>query len=342
MDWDETLVKGTPPQLGREFTIVGKPLNRREGIEKVTGHAKYSGDIKLPDMLYAKILRCPHPRARIVKLDTRKAEGLPSVKAVLTKENTKGWRTFWYNVPQIAFPECITYEGQEVAAVAAEDITIAQRALELIDVEYEVLTPMLDAEETLNSPLLPCIVDEEYPGRENFDRKKYAIKRGDIQKGFSEADVVIDDMYTMQPQYHGTIQTRACVAMWDGHDLTVWDATQGVWNSKEVLAKSLDLDPEKVRVIVKYIGGGFGSKAWCQRISFYAAKLSMVTGRPVRLEQNRGEEFLNHPHRWDCKISFKIGAKKDGTLTAIYQRAIVNIGAAALAENYFILAGFGD
>ena len=157
MEKRKLLVKGTPPPpLGREFTVVGKSLNRRDGVEKVTGRAEYAGDIRLPNMLYGKILRSPHPRARILKIDTRKAERLAGVRAVLSKENTKGWRTYWYEIPQIAFPECITYEGQEVAAVAAEDMATAQRALELIDVEYEVLPPMLDAEEALKSPPLPA------------------------------------------------------------------------------------------------------------------------------------------------------------------------------------------
>lgn len=330
------LVMGTvPPALDREFTVVGKPLNRRDGAEKVTGRAQYSGDIKLPNMLYAKILRCPYPRAKVIKLDTSKAEALPGVKAVLTRKTTEAWYTYWYRVPQIAFPECITYEGQEVAAIAAEDIAIAQRALELVDVEYEVLNPMIDAEDTLKNPPPLRVADEEYPGSDLFDRKEYVIKRGDTKKGFEEADLIIEDTYTTQVQYHGTIQTRACVASWDDPNLTVWDSTQGVWNSKEWIAKSLGLDPENVRVIVKYLGGGFGSKAYAQRISFYAAKLSMVTGRPVRLERTRGEEFLNHPHRWNCKIYLKMGAKKDGTLTAIEQRAIVNIGAAATGYNYY-------
>ena len=332
------LVQGEPPPpLDREFTIVGKPFNRRDGIEKVTGRAKYSGDMKFPNMLYGKILRCPHPRARILKIDTSRAEALPGVKAVLSKENTKGFRTYWYKVPQLAFPECITYEGQEVAAVAAEDIATAQRALELIDVSYEVLTPMLDAEETLKSPPPPRVADEEYPGSEIFDRKPYVIKRGDIDKGFGEADVIVEDTYTTQVSHHGTIQTRACVADWDGEHLTVWDAIQGVWNSKETLGQSLGIDPEKVRVIVKYLGGGFGSKAWSQRITHYAAKLSMMTGRPVKMERTRGEEFLAHSRRWDCKMTLKMGVKKDGTLTAIYQKALANIGAAALEENYYCI-----
>lgn len=230
------LVRGTPPSpLDRELTVVGKPLNRRDAAEKVTGQAKYSGDIKLPGMLYGKILYCPHSRARIVKLDTSKAEMLPGVKAVLTKENTKGWRTSWYKVPEIAFPEVITHEGGEVAAVAAEDITIAQKALDLIDVEYEVLTPMQEVEETLKSPPPPLVADEEYPGREVFDRKPFVIKRGDVEKGFKEADVIVEDTYTTQVSHHGTIQTRACVASWDGENLTVWDAIQGVWYSKLAL-----------------------------------------------------------------------------------------------------------
>ncbi len=333
------LVKGTvPPPLDRDLTVVGKSLDRRGAKEKVTGQAKYAGDIKLPGMLYGKTLHCPHPRARIVKIDASKAEALPGVRAVLTKENTpKGWRTTWYRVPQLAFPECITYEGMEVAAVAADDSTIARKALELIDVEYEVLKPMLDAEEVLKNPPPPLVADEEYPGREMFDRKPYIIKRGDVEKGFAEADVIVEETYTTQVSHHGTIQTRACIADWDGHNLTVWDAVQGVWNAKLALADSLGLPPDNVRVIVKYLGGGFGSKAWSQRITYFAAKLSMVTGRPVRMERTRGEEFVNHSRRYDIKMYLKMGAKKDGTLTAIQQRAVVNAGAAADKDNYYIM-----
>ncbi len=333
------LVKGTvPPPLDRDLTVVGKSLDRRGAVEKVTGQARYAGDIKLPGMLYGKTLHCPHPRARIVKIDASKAEALPGVRAVLTKENTpKGWRTTWYRVPQLAFPECITYEGMEVAAVAADDIIIAQKALELIDVEYEVLKPMFDAEQTLAAPLPQLVADEEYPGREMFDRKPYIIKRGDIERGFAEADVVVEETYTTQVSHHGTIQTRACIADWDGHNLTVWDAVQGVWNAKLALADSLGLSPDNVRVIVKYLGGGFGSKAWSQRITYFAAKLSMVTGRPVRMERTRGEEFVNHSRRYDIKMYLKMGAKKDGTLTAIQQKAVVNAGAAADKDNYYIM-----
>jgi CO/xanthine dehydrogenase Mo-binding subunit len=336
MNESKLLVKGTvPPSLDRGLTVIGKPLNRSDAAEKVTGQAKYSGDIKLPGMIYGKTLHCPYPRARIMRIDTSKAEALPGVMAVLTKENVKGWRTSWYEVLELAFPECITHEGTEVAAVAAVDITTARKAVELIDVEYEVLTPMMDAEETLKNPPPPLIADEEYPGREMFDRKPFVIQRGDMEKGFDEADVIIEETYTTQVSHHGTIQTRACIASWDGHDLTVWDAIQGVWYSKLALAKSLGLKPENVRIIVKYLGGGFGSKAWSHRITYYAAKLSMITGRPIKMERTREEEFVNHSRRYDNRMYLKMGAKKDGTLTAILQRAIANIGAAASEENYY-------
>lgn len=330
------LVKGAvPPPLDRELTVVGKPLNRADAFEKVTGQARYSGDMKLPGMLYGKTLHCPHPRARIVRIDTSKAEALPGVMAVLSKESTKGWRTSWYEVLELAFPELITHEGVEVAAVAAVDVPTAQKAIELIDVEYEVLTPMLDAAETLRNPPPPLIADEEYPGREMFDRKPFVIQRGDLEKGFEEADVIVEETYTTQVSHHGTIQTRACIASWDGENLTVWDAIQGVWYSKLALARSLGLKPENVRVMVKYLGGGFGSKAWSQRITYYAAKLSMMTGRPVKMERTRSEEFINHSRRYDTRMYLKMGAKKDGTLTAILQKAVVDIGAAATEENYY-------
>jgi CO/xanthine dehydrogenase Mo-binding subunit len=335
MNDKKLLVKGTvPPALERELSVVGKPINRLDGPEKVTGRARYSGDLKIPGQLYGKILHCPHPRARIIRLDTSRAEALPGVKSILTKSNTADWRTYWYEVSEPAFAEVLTHEGQEVAAVAAEDVHTAQRAIELIEVEYEVLSPMIDPEEALSSPPPPLVGDEEYPGRELFDRKPFVLQRGDTTKGFEEADVIIEDTYLTPTQYHATIQTRACIASWDGHRLTVWDAAQGVWNSKLTFAKSLDLDPDKVRVIIEYLGGGFGSKGWSQRISYYAAKLSIVTGKLLRMEQTRSEEFLLHPHRYECKIHLKIGARKDGKLTAIYERALLNVGTAAGRANY--------
>ncbi|MGM0431624.1 MAG: xanthine dehydrogenase family protein molybdopterin-binding subunit [Spirochaetota bacterium] len=328
------LVEGLKPQdPKRELSIVGQECDRLDAREKVTGEALYAGDIKLEGMLYGRILHCPHARARILHIDASLAETLPGVRAIITKDNVQDWKTYWYEVPEPALAEVITHEGQEVAAVAAEDQLTAQKALGLIKVEYEVLSPMLDAEAELNKETTSPLEDELYPGRPLIDKKPCRIQRGDIESGFTEADYIIEDTYRTPTQYHATLETRASVASWEHGVLTVWDSNQGVWNSKLALAKSFNLEPECVRVIVNYLGGGFGSKAWTQRNSFFAAKLSMCTGRPVRMERTRSEEFLCHPHRYDCLIQLKMGVKKDGRLTAIYEKAVLNIGA-AIKNNY--------
>ena len=144
------LVQGIPPEpLDRPFTVIGHSISRIDGVEKVSGTAEYAGDIQLPNMLCAKILRCPHAHARILKIDTSKAEALPGVKAVISRNNFPDWLTYWYLIPQFAFPEIVSYVGQEVAAVAAVDIDTAERALELIEVDYQELPAVFDPEEAL-------------------------------------------------------------------------------------------------------------------------------------------------------------------------------------------------
>ena len=337
----ELLVKGwIPPPLGRDFTVVGKPLNRIDGPEKVTGRAKYAGDVRLPGMLYAKILRSPHAHARIKSIDTSEAEKVPGVRAVLSSANCAGWFTYWYSVPQPAFPETVSYVGQEIAAVAADSIDAARNALALIKVEYEELPAVFDVEEAFKRGSAQVTVTdvpnpadpETYGARKPpvgniFEGKPVVTSRGDIQKGFAEADVIIERKYSTPFQHHGTIQTRTCVTYWDGERLTVHDSLQGVHLFRKDLAWSLGLPPEKVRVKIKYQGGGFGSKASAQRYVHYAAKLSMITRRPVRLELTRTEEFLSHPRRPACVVYLKTGVKRDGTITAMYGRGLVNIGA---------------
>jgi len=349
---EKLLVKGTPPpRLDREFTVVGKPLHRRESYEKVTGNAKYAGDIKLPGMLHAKILRSPHAHARILRIDAGKAEAMPGVKAILTKDNNPEWFTYWYMIKQKAFPEIVTYQGEEVAAVAAEDIETAQRALELIDVEYEVLPFVIDPKEAMkdDAPLMDTVdgdgIGALFPPHGTREKNIYGgapkvLKRGDVEKGFREADLVIEGEYSVPPQHHGTIQTRTCVAQWDGQKLTVWESCQGVWQPKEQLARSLGLHPDQVRVIVRFQGGGFGSKAGAQRFSHYASKLSMVTGRPVRLELTRAEEFVSHPRRHVGTFYIKTGVKMDGTLTAMSGTAIINLGSGGWWVGIAILEPF--
>ncbi|MCS7137865.1 MAG: xanthine dehydrogenase family protein molybdopterin-binding subunit [Candidatus Caldarchaeum sp.] len=333
------LVKGwVPPKLDRPFTVVGRRINRRDAVEKVCGKALYANDIHFPGTLYAKILRSPHPHARIKKVDTSRAESVPGVKAVISRNNFKDWYTYWYKIPQPGFPEIVLYVGHEVAAVAAETPEAANEAVGLIEVEYERLPAVFDVEEALSecSPVVsysdvvvpegPFYATDKPPVRNVWGGGPAVLSRGDVEKGFEEADVVLERVYTTPFQHHGTLQTRTCVALWEGGRLTLYDSCQGIWQAKEDLALSFRLKPEQVRVIVKYMGGGFGSKSGAQRYAHYAAALSMLTGRPVRLELTRAEEFLSHPRRPAAKFYLKSGVKKNGRITAVWGRVLINAG----------------
>jgi CO/xanthine dehydrogenase Mo-binding subunit len=326
------LVHGdVPPPLGRDLAVIGRSINRRDALEKVTGQAVYSSDMTLPGMLHAKILRCPHAHARIRRIDTSRAATLPGVHAVLSLENTRGWHTYWYMIAQPAFPEEIAYAGQEVALVAAETVDIALHALGLIEVEYEVLPAALTPREAMkpDAPRVP-VLDVERPREGNVQQPIYLRARGDVDRGLAEADVVSESHFTLPTQYHVDIQTRCCIADWDGLRLTVYEASQGVWNVKRELAKSLGLEEDRVRVVVQNMGGGFGSKAGAQRVVHYAARLAMLAGRPVRLELTRPEEFLSHPRRYAGEVTMRLGARRDGTLTAIDAEIVLDIGSGSL------------
>jgi len=326
------LVHGeVPPPLGRELSVIGRSIDRRDALDKVTGAAIYSSDMTLPGMLHAKILRSPHAHARIVRIDTSRAAALPGVHAVLSLENTRGWHTYWYMIPQPAFPEEIAYAGQEVALVAAETVDIAVRALGLIEVEYEVRPAALTPREAMkpDAPRVP-VLDVERPREGNVQQPVYLRARGDVERGLAEADVVSESRFSLPTQYHVDIQTRCCIADWDGDRLTVYEASQGVWNVKRELAKSLGLEEDRVRVVVQNMGGGFGSKAGAQRVVHYAARLAMLAGRPVRLELTRPEEFLSHPRRYAGEVTMRLGARRDGTLTAIDAEIVLDIGSGSL------------
>ena len=326
------LVHGeVPPPLGRELSVIGRSIDRRDALDKVTGAAIYSSDMTLPGMLHAKILRSPHAHARIVRIDTRRAAALPGVHAVLSLENTRGWHTYWYMIAQPAFPEEIAYAGQEVALVAAETVDIAVRALGLIEVEYEVRPAALTPREAMkpDAPRVP-VLDVERPREGNVQQPVYLRARGDVERGLAEADVVSESRFSLPTQYHVDIQTRCCIADWDGGRLTVYEASQGVWNVKRELAKSLGLEEDRVRVVVQNMGGGFGSKAGAQRVVHYAARLAMLAGRPVRLELTRPEEFLSHPRRYAGEVTMRLGARRDGTLTAIDAEIVLDIGSGSL------------
>lgn len=303
-----------------KFKFVGKGAQRIDGAERVTGKALYTYDVQLPGMLYGKTLRSPHPHAQIKKLDTRRAAKLPGVRAVLSHKNIpkisfRGGQTF-------IFDEIVRYVGDEVACVIADDEEICQDALELIEVEYKLLPFVLDSEEALK-PDAPKV----QPNGNLLNGQPDVYERGDLQKGFAQADVIVEGRFKTQCALHNCMETHGSVALWEGDSLTIWDSTQHIFGVRAAAAQLLGLPLHKVRVIKKYMGGGFGSKNGLGKYTILAALGAKATGRPVKVMLDRHEENLAAGNRPSTIQHLKIGAKRDGILTALTLKAIVGAGA---------------
>ncbi len=303
-----------------ELKVIGKPASRIDGAAKVSGEAVYTSDVILPNMAYAKILRSPHPNARIKSIDISKAEELDGVLYVLTHKNSPEIK--WYYNTSFLFDPNVRYQGDEVVCVTAETEKIAEDALRLIEVEYETLPFVTDAVKALKDDS-PKVHDWGNLPRNNPD--KYS--RGDIQKGLQEADVIIEDTFTTQVVVHNTTEPHCSAAKWEGSKLTVWDSTQAIFNVRDSIAASLQMPASRVRVIKKYMGGGFGSKLEAGKYSVIAALISRKIKRPVKIVLDRREENLAAGNRPNSIQTLKAGVKKDGTLTALYHHSIGSIGA---------------
>jgi CO/xanthine dehydrogenase Mo-binding subunit len=308
-----------------ETRLVGKPLPRVDGYERVSGAAQYTADIILPDMLYAAILRCPYSHAMVKSVDTTAAAKMPGVAAVLTGKSPEA-DIPWYGgrTPQSKlFDSHCRYEGDEVAAVAARTPHHAADALKAIKVEYEKLPFVLD-----DSALKPGAPKLYESGNSTGDPR--VTKRGDIAKGFAEADVVLQENFFTSVQIHVPMEAHGSVAKWDGDRLTVWDSTQGVYDGVLFsLARTLNLPLNKVRVICRYMGGGFGSKLELGKFTVIAALFARKTGKPVKITLSREETMLCVGNRPEAKMTLKAGMKKDGTLTALQLTSVSTPGAYA-------------
>ena len=315
-------------QSEKEFSVVGKRTPRIDAYERVSGQAQYTGDIQLPGMLYARVLRSPHPHAKIVSIDTSKAERLPGVKAVVHHGNAQiPWSSGGHTHRRFIFNNPVRYVGDAVAAVAATDRHIAEEALGLIEIKYEKLPHVLDANEALK-PDAPKITPEG-----NLSVGKGAFSApieeswGDLEKGFKEADRVFEDTYITKHVNNAQLERRVSVAKWDAGKLTVFASTQGVSNARTDIAKDFNLPLSKVRVVCKYMGGGFGNKNQAQDYDYMAAVLARVSGQPVKLEFTREDDYIGMHGRWSSEQHYKIGVKKDGTITAVQLDAVTNMGA---------------
>jgi xanthine dehydrogenase YagR molybdenum-binding subunit len=277
-----------------EMTYLNKPITRVDGAEKVTGKAIYTYDIKRPGMLYGKILRSIHPHAKIISVDASKAESMPGVKAVITDIKDE-----------------VNYVGDDVAAVAAVSEEIAEEAAKLIKVEYEMLPFSVREKEAKQADAAKV-----FSGRENNLGRHRENSEGDVEKGFGEADVVIERTYHMNVQVHTPLETHGCVCEWQGEDLYMWDSTQGVHGTRSGMARALDIPENLIHVITHHMGGGFGSKFGPKSYNIICARLAKKSGKAVKLMLNREEEMLAVGNRPSSFQTIKIGAKKDGSLTA--------------------------
>ncbi len=309
-----------------ETRIVGKALPRVDSYDRVSGTAQYTADIILPDMIYAAIRRCPHAHAMLKSIDTSAAEKMPGVVAILTGKSP-GADVPWYGgrTPQSKLfdPHC-RHEGEEVAAVAATTPYLAFDALKAIKTEYEILPFVLDEASALK-PGAPKLHESG-----NSTGEPRVMKRGDVAKGFAEADVVLEETFYTSVQMHATMEAHGSVAKWDGDRLTVWDSTQGVYDGVLFpIARVLNLPLKNVRVICRYMGGGFGSKLELGKYTVIAALLARQTARPVKITLSREETLLCTGNRPEAKMTLKAGVKKDGTLTALQLTNVSTPGAYA-------------
>ena len=304
--------------MDQTLKIVGKRQPKVDARERVSGKAKYASDVYLPGMLYAKIHRSPHPHAKVVKIDVEEAKALPGVKAVLTFKDVPSYR--WHaDMPMLT--DIARYEGDNIAVVAAIDDETARAAVDLIKVDYEVLPFILDPEEAMK----PETVKIHQQGN-IVNGKPLLLKRGNVEQGFKEAEIIYEHNYRTSLLQHVTAEPRSCVAHWTGGKLTIWDSTAFSFGVQSGLARALKIPMSKVRVICEFMGGSFGDKSTAERYNILASLLSQKTGQPVRMEFDRDENFLTAHHRYPTVWNLRYGVKKDGTLTAIKVKMLADMG----------------
>jgi CO/xanthine dehydrogenase Mo-binding subunit len=266
---------------------VGRPATRIDGLQRARGEARYTADIQLPGMLHAAVLRSPYAHARVKGLDLDAARQAPGVRGVLGPIEQE-----------------IGYPGQSVAAVAADTLAQAEAALGLVEVEWEELEPLLDPEEAV--------------ARDALVSDARTSERGDVERGFAEADVVVEAEYRTQSVLHNSMETHQAICEWEARDrLTVYISTQFVWGIREQVAEHYELPPDQVRVVCRFMGGGFGSKNSPDDYTYIAADLARQTGRPVKCALTRRDENLAAGHRNATIQRLRAGARSDGTLTAL-------------------------
>lgn len=309
------------------LTNLGHPTPRIDAVQRVTGRALYAGDIRLPGMLHARVLRSPYPHARIRSIDLSRACTFPGVRTVITHENCRVvWSSGDTCNKRYLFNNPVRFWGDAVAALAADTPHIAEEALLLIRVEYEELPFVLDPEEALKPGAVEIQTGGNLSPNDRGEHQPEVYRRGNVEGGLRAADLTFEDRYTSSHVNNAQLERRVSLAHWESDKLTVYASTQGISNCQADIARDLDLSPEKVRVVCPFMGGGFGNKNQCHDFDLMAAVLAKQAGAPVRLEFTRKEDYTAVHGRWPTRQYYKVGVKRDGTLTAIQLRGYSGMG----------------
>jgi xanthine dehydrogenase YagR molybdenum-binding subunit len=317
--------------INKDLKYVGQPIERYDGLLKACGRARYTADVQLPGMLYAKFVNATVPHAKVVSIDTSAAEKYPGVKGVHVIQHVLGNAQLRNPALDPAKYPVVRYAGQPMAAIAATTPYAAEEAAALVKVKYDTMPFVVDdvkARDPDAPNVFPGAADEA--GSAGGGGGPHGVaqtgnihgpsihKRGDSEQGFKDADVVVEGHYVTQVQTHSALETHGVVADWKPDLLTVYASTQGTSGVREELAGFFKIPLTNVRVITEYMGGGFGAKFGAGNPGVVAAALSKKTGAPVRLMLDRQEEHLSVGNRPSSDQVLRIGAKKDGTLTAIH------------------------
>jgi xanthine dehydrogenase molybdenum-binding subunit len=325
-----------------DFSVVGKRVPDVRAKERVTGTATYTIDMERPGMLVGRVVRSPHARAKILGIDTSKAESLPGVKAVITYKDVPPvpfptpTYSGWYDLRVLAGASdpYVRFVGDEVAAIAAETEEIADAASKLVDVKYEPVPSSL----SLDQAMQPGAVDVGspwYPGNVMPPYSPLVLSRGDTDAGFADADVVFEKKYKVPPQAAASLRPFTCLAEWDGDQLTVYNDSQVIYTRQGELAFLLQIPVANVRVVSQFIGGNFGEDNLYRFIPL-AAILARKTGSPVKMVMPQDYSFESAPNKRHAALfTVKLGAKTDGTLTAVQLTAVYDKGA-YLAGGYSV------
>jgi xanthine dehydrogenase YagR molybdenum-binding subunit len=312
-----------PWDLDTKLAVVKGRHPRLEAPLKVTGRAKYTFDVQVPGMLWGKMVRAAVPAGEIVKIDTSAAEALPGVRAVWTTESRHA-----------------RFAGQDVAAVAATSPELAEDAARLVKVTYEEKPFVTDLRGAMDPTAPPVFPPDAIPGDEKLPKRGNVLgpkprrggDRGDVEKGFAEADVSIEASYEIPVHTHSPLESHGVIARWEGDQLTIWASTQGVFTVRNGVADALGIDRKNVTVLTEHMGGGFGSKlapsATGSAFAVVACRLAKQAGAPVKLMLDRREEHLCTGNAPSALMTVRIGAKRDGAFTAIHHRSFGSAGIA--------------